>query len=787
MNGIIKFVILLYLLHYEVTGNVLGNETTPVSSGCSSIDIRCDCSSVSRADWCDICYNLWDCPSDFNCSQPAWDQCKLIQDEPQTYASSIQTCERMNHGSLSQVTSESFDKVAMKASSTGLKSVWLGASATAYEWKWVLRDEIITIHIQGCYKYADQDDSKDYGTQQIEAVNGATMTVEMCADVCQKLGFPFIGVHQKWTMHQNEVTKELVCTCVKSLMIFYDSVSMFQCYQQCDKQDIAAGYKKCGDIDRMIVYDIKDQNNTYFDIGGDSTNENEEQAKCLVLDTDGIMWTSLVCSEKINKGHICEYSDVLDETECLLKGSNFCWLLNRCLSMHVMNYSWFEADGFCFAKGGHLVVTQNVDFTYALNGKLTNTFKHEIHQWWIGLTCMALVYNDGVTPVHFTTDQYGLDQPRLTATSRCLVMKIDRNETSGHNYHIEAAPCNTQSSFMCTLEEDSCKSDPCLHGGECHDGLKSFSCSCQQGWTGQLCDIQQADGQTTEEVISVHTMSQSDKKMTTPDTPRKNKAKGQSNSEHSVMSILIVMSLVFFLGLLLVMGFLLRKYLRKFYLKSSNSTVNDFQDTEKGDKTQRQNEEIHSAAVTMGAIHTNDVISTDQTIYQEINVYEQCLVEAIQDQGHVASYTRLNIATTDSKAEKTEDSNVSKHPDILKHEICDQSSICNQKRSAENVETITDMLSNMIHVNGMVNNALEKDLDIDTEAGMGSKEGISKISFHKEVTDTAMHNACTKEVQRDLNVRSKETLQQTDNSTLLVPDIIAGNRQYLQVIDSKDA
>ena len=34
------------------------------------------------------------------------------------------------------------------------------------------------------------------------------------------------------------------------------------------------------------------------------------------------------------------------------------------------------------------------------------------------------------------------------------------------------------------LEIDECRSDPCLHGGVCEDGVAAFNCTCQPGYTG---------------------------------------------------------------------------------------------------------------------------------------------------------------------------------------------------------------------------------------------------------------------------------------------------------------
>ena len=34
---------------------------------------------------------------------------------------------------------------------------------------------------------------------------------------------------------------------------------------------------------------------------------------------------------------------------------------------------------------------------------------------------------------------------------------------------------------------DDCKSDPCLNGGTCKDGINSFTCQCAEGFDGSTC------------------------------------------------------------------------------------------------------------------------------------------------------------------------------------------------------------------------------------------------------------------------------------------------------------
>ena len=35
---------------------------------------------------------------------------------------------------------------------------------------------------------------------------------------------------------------------------------------------------------------------------------------------------------------------------------------------------------------------------------------------------------------------------------------------------------------------DDCVDVQCLQGGVCVDGIQSYTCQCQEGWTGEHCD-----------------------------------------------------------------------------------------------------------------------------------------------------------------------------------------------------------------------------------------------------------------------------------------------------------
>ena len=43
----------------------------------------------------------------------------------------------------------------------------------------------------------------------------------------------------------------------------------------------------------------------------------------------------------------------------------------------------------------------------------------------------------------------------------------------------------------CDRNINDCESEPCLNGGQCFDGVNSFTCVCPAGTAGKLCDRQQ--------------------------------------------------------------------------------------------------------------------------------------------------------------------------------------------------------------------------------------------------------------------------------------------------------
>ncbi|KAI8512897.1 calcium ion binding [Branchiostoma belcheri] len=55
-----------------------------------------------------------------------------------------------------------------------------------------------------------------------------------------------------------------------------------------------------------------------------------------------------------------------------------------------------------------------------------------------------------------------------------------------HSYHLQGANYNNKYA-LCAENTDDCLSSPCAHG-TCTDGVASYTCSCENGWTGNNCD-----------------------------------------------------------------------------------------------------------------------------------------------------------------------------------------------------------------------------------------------------------------------------------------------------------
>ena len=47
--------------------------------------------------------------------------------------------------------------------------------------------------------------------------------------------------------------------------------------------------------------------------------------------------------------------------------------------------------------------------------------------------------------------------------------------------------------FIVSIDINDCEGNPCFPGGTCKDGLDSFTCVCECGYTGELCDQSMID------------------------------------------------------------------------------------------------------------------------------------------------------------------------------------------------------------------------------------------------------------------------------------------------------
>jgi hypothetical protein len=87
---------------------------------------------------------------------------------------------------------------------------------------------------------------------------------------------------------------------------------------------------------------------------------------------------------------------------------------------------------------------------------------------------------------------------RLTVCSACAAGKYQEDTTlksvlcwrwqTCSIIEEEIAPGTASSDRVCARKTDECASSPCLNGGTCTDGVQSFTCSCQSGYSGATCN-----------------------------------------------------------------------------------------------------------------------------------------------------------------------------------------------------------------------------------------------------------------------------------------------------------
>ena len=57
---------------------------------------------------------------------------------------------------------------------------------------------------------------------------------------------------------------------------------------------------------------------------------------------------------------------------------------------------------------------------------------------------------------------------------------------------INSFTCSCEDGYSgdtCDININECDSNPCQNGGICTDGIDSFTCSCEEGFTGMQCEI----------------------------------------------------------------------------------------------------------------------------------------------------------------------------------------------------------------------------------------------------------------------------------------------------------
>ena len=56
--------------------------------------------------------------------------------------------------------------------------------------------------------------------------------------------------------------------------------------------------------------------------------------------------------------------------------------------------------------------------------------------------------------------------------------------------HTHTAMYTTRHRSLC-VDIDDCADEPCQNGGQCEDGVNSYTCTCKPGYTGDNCETGQ--------------------------------------------------------------------------------------------------------------------------------------------------------------------------------------------------------------------------------------------------------------------------------------------------------
>lgn len=170
-----------------------------------------------------------------------------------------------------------------------------------------------------------------------------------------------------------------------------------------------------------------------------------------------------------------------------IKANGQCDLVNYCqpspcVTGNTLRCDSTTAGAVCVCNAGYSGSTcqHNINECASnpcINGKCTdrvNAYECTCNTGYAGTNCNAQVDNCNIPS--YPCSQEGTDTTQ--ASNGCQNLVAD--------YKCVCKPGYTGK--RCETNINECVSNPCLHDGQCVDGINSYTCSCKTGWEGERCE-----------------------------------------------------------------------------------------------------------------------------------------------------------------------------------------------------------------------------------------------------------------------------------------------------------
>ncbi|XP_074614661.1 uncharacterized protein LOC141874349 [Acropora palmata] len=140
--------------------------------------------------------------------------------------------------------------------------------------------------------------------------------------------------------------------------------------------------------------------------------------------------------------------------------------------------TWTNANLICRAMGASLTAVESQEENVYIQ------HRHNGDRAWIGLNDIAteglFTWVDGC-PFRFR--YWALNQPNDFRGEDCV-----HTLGVGHGYMWNDVDCSICHQYTCKKDFDECSSSPCLNGGTCVNGKRTFSCICPPTHKGKTCE-----------------------------------------------------------------------------------------------------------------------------------------------------------------------------------------------------------------------------------------------------------------------------------------------------------